>query len=114
MAVQYRLGMFGFLSTEDANALGNYGLGDAKLALKWLQQHIEAFGGDSDKITLMGHGAGSMLVSAMMLDSEVRSMLENDKFYSVLVVSHSYGVKLPSCMMTENGFDTNRFFLFYI
>ena len=39
--LQYRLGMFGFLSTESAEAPGNYGMLDQVAALQWVKQNIE-------------------------------------------------------------------------
>ncbi|XP_055327430.1 LOW QUALITY PROTEIN: pyrethroid hydrolase Ces2a-like [Paramacrobiotus metropolitanus] len=75
VSVQYRLGIFGFLSTEDVNARGNYGLGDVRTAVQWVRQYIFAFGGNPEKITVVGHGTGAVLVSAMMLDPEIRSII---------------------------------------
>ena len=39
----FRLGMFGFLSTEDSLLPGNYGMRDQLAALQWVKQNIEAF-----------------------------------------------------------------------
>ena len=39
----FRLGMFGFLSSEDAGLPGNYGMLDQVAALQWVKQNIEAF-----------------------------------------------------------------------
>ena len=41
VTLQYRLGMFGFLSTESAEAPGNYGMLDQVAALQWVKQNIE-------------------------------------------------------------------------
>ena len=41
VTIQYRLGMFGFLSTESEEAPGNYGMLDQVTALRWIKQNIE-------------------------------------------------------------------------
>ena len=41
VTLQYRLGMFGFLSTESEEAPGNYGMLDQVAALRWIKQNIE-------------------------------------------------------------------------
>ncbi|KAL0959989.1 hypothetical protein HGRIS_011646 [Hohenbuehelia grisea] len=60
----YRLGPLGYpvgASAESAGIL-NLGLKDQILALQWVKDNIEFFGGDKDKITLAGDGAGGILV----------------------------------------------------
>lgn len=67
----YRLGVFGFLATEELMAesengtTGNYGLLDQIKALEWVQENIAAFGGDPDNVTLAGESAGAACVSAL-------------------------------------------------
>ena len=46
----FRLGVFGFLATDDKAATGNYGLMDQIMVLKWVQKNIEKFGGDPNKV----------------------------------------------------------------
>lgn len=54
VAGNYRLGLLGFLSTEDENSVGNYGLKDQVAILKWVNENIEHFGGDKNLVTIFG------------------------------------------------------------
>lgn len=59
----YRLGALGFLSTEDENCSGNFGLKDQMTILEWVQQNIDKFGGDGHSVTIFGESAGSASVN---------------------------------------------------
>lgn len=67
--IQYRLGAFGFLSSEEVHQRGkvNAGLLDQHFALQWVQKHIKEFGGDATRVTIAGEsaGAGSVMLQAM-------------------------------------------------
>uniref|UniRef100_A0A8W7Q476 Carboxylic ester hydrolase n=1 Tax=Anopheles coluzzii TaxID=1518534 RepID=A0A8W7Q476_ANOCL len=67
VTLQYRLGVLGFLSTGDAHATGNYGMLDQVLALRWVNRHISAFGGDPHAVTLFGESAGGASVQLHMM-----------------------------------------------
>ncbi|KAL1741798.1 Alpha/Beta hydrolase protein [Schizophyllum fasciatum] len=65
VTIQYRLGILGFLAGKEVKNEGvlNAGLLDQQLALQWVQEHIEKFGGDPADVTIWGQsaGAGSVL-----------------------------------------------------
>lgn len=63
----YRVGIFGFLSTGDNIIPGNNGLKDQVLALQWTYQNIHLFGGDINKITVHGQSAGAVSASNHLL-----------------------------------------------
>lgn len=81
VTVNYRLSVFGFFSHPELTkesphkASGNYGFLDQAAALKWVQQNISAFGGDSGKITIAGESAGSFSVSAQMASPLSRNII---------------------------------------
>lgn len=62
VTINYRLGLLGFLSTGDENSRGNYGLWDQVLAIKWVHDNIQAFGGDKTRICVFGESAGGYSV----------------------------------------------------
>ncbi|CAH1977449.1 unnamed protein product [Acanthoscelides obtectus] len=72
----YRLGVLGFFSTNDDASPGNYGLKDQVMALQWVQENIENFGGNKDKVTIFGQSAGASSVHYHML-----SPLSRDLFH---------------------------------
>ncbi|KAF2771406.1 carboxylesterase [Teratosphaeria nubilosa] len=65
VTINYRLGAFGYLahpelSAESAhNSSGNYGILDQQLALRWVYDNIENFGGNKSQIVTGGQSAGS-------------------------------------------------------
>jgi para-nitrobenzyl esterase len=70
ISFNYRVGIFGFFSHEvlskDGRKVGNYGLRDQLLALKWIKANAASFGGDPANITIMGSSAGGASVSYWM------------------------------------------------
>lgn len=72
VSINYRFGIFGFLTTPELDAesetgtSGNYGLMDVAASLEWIKDNIAAFGGDPDNVTLVGQSAGGMAVEYMV------------------------------------------------
>ncbi|XP_055547867.1 juvenile hormone esterase-like [Wyeomyia smithii] len=69
VSFNYRLGIFGFFSTGDTHAQGNWGLKDCIEALRWVRDNIAAFGGDPNNVTIFGESAGGVLVHFLVLSS---------------------------------------------
>ena len=59
VGVTYRMALWGFLSTGDNTLPGNLGLWDQHVALQWVHENIEDFGGDPHDVAILGHSAGS-------------------------------------------------------
>ena len=78
VSINYRLGAFGFmelgaLDSEFAGS-GNNGLRDQLCALRWVQDHIPAFGGDPDRVTVFGQSAGAMSIAFLMASGELSGL----------------------------------------
>lgn len=58
VTIGYRVGFDGFGYVEGSDAPVNRGLLDQILALQWVQENIDAFGGDPDRVTLAGQSEG--------------------------------------------------------
>ncbi|XP_065209355.1 juvenile hormone esterase-like [Planococcus citri] len=71
----YRLGSLGFLSTEDEIIPGNYGLKDTVEVLRWVQNHIEDFGGDKNRVTLFGASSAATSVSMTLLSPLAKGLI---------------------------------------
>ncbi|WP_448568384.1 carboxylesterase/lipase family protein [Thermus sp.] len=77
----YRLGALGFLALpalkeEDLVAVGNYGLLDTLLALRFAQRVAPYFGGNPENLTLFGQSAGSMLACTLLALPEARGLIQ--------------------------------------
>jgi carboxylesterase type B len=104
IAVTFRLGAFGFLASKEIRGyneqhgeggVGNYGLWDQVEALRWIQKHIRAFGGDPGKVTLFGQSAGGVSTNVHLLRGE--------KLFSSAIIQSGL---LPLCgVMSEEQYQ---------
>ena len=74
VSINYRLGPFGFLTTTNNEIPGNMGHWDQALALRWVNQNIHHFGGDTNQVTIFGESAGSLSVSLLLVAPAVRGL----------------------------------------
>jgi len=68
VAVNYRVGGFGFLPGKEVlrDGASNLGLLDQRMGLEWVSDYIDDFGGDPDKVTIWGESAGAISVFDQM------------------------------------------------
>ena len=100
VVIQYRLGPFGFLTTGDSAAPGNFGMLDQVEALKWVKENIENFGGNPSKVTIFGQSAGGTSVSLHLL-----SPLSESLFHQAIAES---GVDLSPFSTHPVSFGVNH------
>lgn len=95
VTLNHRVGMFGFLSLGTPEYSGNMGLKDQQLAIKWIYDNIEQFGGDKTKITLSGHSSGKLQLKKIFFsrnsyDFNINSIFSNQNSrWSIDCTSHA-------------------------
>lgn len=86
--INYRLGVLGFnplkaiKTSNPAQASGNFGLLDQRVALDWVHQHIKAFGGDPSQVTVAGFSAGGRDVMAMLISPSFKGAFQQAIVFS--------------------------------
>ncbi len=70
VSVGYRLNVFSLYRSR------NYGLFDQMTAIRWIYQNIASFGGDPDRITLMGQSAGAMSVTDLLYTQALKGIVK--------------------------------------
>jgi para-nitrobenzyl esterase len=104
VAVQYRLGPFGWLrhaalradaGATDADRSGNFGTLDLVEALRWVKANVAAFGGDPARVTVFGESAGGRNVFALL-----QSPLAAGLFHRA--IAQSGGLSAPTLAEAES------------
>lgn len=103
VSVNYRQGAYGFLSGKELTneKSTNLGLLDQRMALEWVQDNIESFGGDKDNVILNGQSSGSMCVAYQML------MNRGDNHYNGKPLFHGAIMQSGSFIATDNSTSEN-------
>ncbi|KAG7093240.1 hypothetical protein E1B28_006926 [Marasmius oreades] len=107
VVLQYRLGLFGFLAGKEIKEDGalNAGLLDQNFAFRWIRQHISKFGGDPERVTLLGKsaGAGSVLQHIIAEDGKTSPQL----FRGAIAISpffppqYKYDERIPKALYKQ-------------
>lgn len=102
VAINYRLGAFGYLDSPEVRADGNANVAnlDQRLALRWVQDNIHLFGGDRNRVTAMGEsGGGGSIILQMAADSE---KFGPTPFSKAIIQSPAY---IPTAKVSATAYD---------
>lgn len=97
VTLNYRLGPFGFLAHPALSAespegtSGNYGLLDQIAALEWVQDNIEALGGDPENVTVFGESAGAMSILHLMSTPRTQGLFRRAIVQSAVLLDGAIG-----------------------
>jgi len=91
----HRLGLLGFLYLdellgEEYDGSGNRGVQDIAIALKWVHENIDRFGGDPNNVMIDGESGGGMKTSALY------AMPEAAPYFNKASIESGPGVKFKS------------------
>jgi para-nitrobenzyl esterase len=103
VTLNYRLGRLGFfalpaLIAAQPNEVGNFGLMDQVAALKWVHENIGAFGGDRNRVTIVGESAGGASVLILLTSPEAKGL-----FRGAMIMSGGGRQPLVAREMTGGG-----------
>ncbi len=95
VTINHRLGAFGFMSFEQADERfadsANAGLLDIVMALTWVRDNAEAFGGDPGNVTLFGESGGASKIAAMLSMEAAKGL-----FHKAIIQSSAGGMRLAT------------------
>ena len=106
ITANYREGIFGFFAHPELSketgykGSGNYGFMDQVAAITWVKNNIAAFGGDPERITIVGESAGSISVSVLMASPLCKGLFAQAMGSSGAVVGFS---KIPTLKEAEEA-----------
>jgi para-nitrobenzyl esterase len=97
VSANYRLGILGWFSLDEpaqdddtpADRSGNFGTLDLIAALQWVQQNIEAFGGDPGNVTVFGESAGGLNVYTLLASPLAKGLFHKAILQSPLTTSYT-------------------------
>jgi para-nitrobenzyl esterase len=110
VASNHRLGLLGYLHLDEIagaeyQGSGNRGVQDITLALQWINEHIELFGGDPENVMIFGESGGGMKTSCLY------AMPEAAPYFQKASIESGPGVEL---IKAEDAAQTTRLLLEYL
>ena len=98
----HRLGLLGFLFLDDLpgsddEGSGNQGLLDIVAALKWVNEHIDLFGGDPNNVMIFGESGGGAKTSCLY------TMPEAAPFFNKASIESGPGVRMYTREMASKA-----------
>ncbi|MHA1987308.1 MAG: carboxylesterase/lipase family protein [Promethearchaeota archaeon] len=101
VTINYRLGSFGFLYSKGIPQ--NVGIQDQVMALKWVHENIESFGGDSSNITIFGESAGGYSVLALCTMPKAKGLFQRVIAQSAPYIDTSVSDKISKKILRKLG-----------
>ena len=106
VTANYRLGPLGFIyHLAMTGNTGNFGLLDQIEALKWVQQNIEVFGGDSSRVMIFGQSGGAYDVCALLTSPLASRLFSRAMMESGVCYLHTQALmeQYTSALLQEKG-----------
>lgn len=103
ISINHRLNVFGHLYLAEAGGeafaeSGNVGLLDAVLALQWVRDNIQNFGGNPDNVTIFGESGGGSKVATLMGIPAAQGL-----FHKGIIQSGPARTGLPASRAAQNA-----------
>jgi len=116
VTINHRLNVFGYLHLADIAGQewagsGVAGLLDMVLALKWVRDNIEAFGGDASRVTIFGESGGGSKVSKMLATPSAKGLFHRAIIQSgpgIRGVERKDATDLAEHLLAELGLKANQ------
>ncbi len=111
VGVNHRLNMLGHLDLseygDEYKDSANIGIDDIIMALEWIQENIESFGGDPDNVTVFGQSGGGAKVLALMTAPDAAGLFHKAIIQSgaTETVGVKFTTKEASLDLTESVLD---------
>lgn len=112
VTLNHRLGILGYLDLEDSvgaewEGSGVAGLLDLQLGLEWVRDNAPAFGGDPDRVTIVGHSGGGAKVSALLALPSAEGLFHRAVIQSGVVsldtIDRDEGAETAGRLIAESG-----------